>query len=172
MDPDVSDRDRSASDADRLRVGYGEDAHRLTLGRELVVGGVVVPDSPLGAEAVSDGDVLLHALSDALLSAFALGDIGLLFPPGDPSSRGLASSVILAGVLERIQRRVGDVEVVNVSAVVTLDRPRLGPLRDLVAAEVGRLLGIEPDRVGLSFKTSEGLASAHVQARVTVLVRR
>ncbi|HZJ08183.1 MAG TPA: 2-C-methyl-D-erythritol 2,4-cyclodiphosphate synthase [Trueperaceae bacterium] len=170
MNTAPEDAKRPARDTDRLRVGYGEDAHRLKAGRELIIGGVAVPESLVGAEAVSDGDVLLHALADALLSAFAQGDIGVLFPPDDPASRGLTSSVIVATALERIRQQAGAVEVINVSAVVTLDRPKLGPLRNQIVAQVGRLLGVGPDRVGLTFKTSEGLAQDYVQARVVVLV--
>lgn len=170
MNTTPEDAKRPARDTDRLRVGYGEDAHRLEAGRALVIGGVAVPNSAVGAAAVSDGDVLLHALADALLSAFAQGDIGVLFPPDDPASRGLSSSVIVATALERIRKQSGAVEVINVSAVVTLDQPRLAPLRDQIVAQVGRLLAVEPDRVGITFKTSEGLALGHVQARVVVLV--
>jgi len=154
-----------------IRVGHGLDAHRLVPGRVLVIGGVNVPDSPRGADAHSDGDVLLHALADALLSCFALGDIGVLFPPSDPAFAGLDSREIVIAAWERLNDAAPGVEVVNVAAVVTLDAPKLGPLRGRVAESVAGLLGLQADRVGVTFKTSEGLATDHVQSSVAVLVR-
>lgn len=151
------------------RVGHGQDAHRLVAGRRLVIGGLEVP-SERGAEAHSDGDVLLHALADALLSAFALGDIGKLFPPSDPAFEGLDSRRIVAAVLEKA-RQTADFEIVNVAAVVTLDAPKLGARREAIAAVVADLLALPPQRVGVTFKTSEGLAPDHVQASVVVLLR-
>lgn len=152
------------------RTGYGEDAHRLEPGRPLIVGNLRVEDSPHGALAHSDGDVLLHALADALLSALALGDIGDYFPPNDPQFRGIDSADILRGVLSTLQRHHQGVTLVNVAVVVTLDRPRLGGLRQAIQLRVAELLGLEPERVGLGFKTSEGLAPQHIQARATVLL--
>lgn len=153
-----------------LRVGHGQDAHRLVTGRPLVIGGVPVPGSPRGADAHSDGDVLLHALADALLSTYALGDIGLLFPPSDPNHAGLDSSTIVAAVRQRVAQLAPGAEVVNVAGVVTLDAPKLGALREQIASAVAALLAIAPADVGLTFKTSEGLAPDHVQASVTVLM--
>lgn len=155
-----------------LRIGYGEDAHALIAGRPLVIGGVEI-ESERGSVAVSDGDVLLHALADALLSAWALGDIGKLFPPDDPGSRQLDSSVIVRRVLELLARRQeGGWHIANVAAVVTLDSPKLGSLRERIQREVSGLLSLPDGAVGVTFKTSEGLAPDHVQARVTVLLQR
>lgn len=156
---------------DAFRIGFGEDAHGLVTGRRLVLGGVEIPLSPRGAAAHSDGDVLLHALSDAMLSAFGLGDIGQFFPPSNPNYDGLDSQVILQTVQDRIGDAVGTTGVVNVAAVVTLDRPKLGPHRLAIQRNLAELLQVEPGRVGVGFKTSEGLAPRHVQARVTVLMR-
>jgi 2-C-methyl-D-erythritol 2,4-cyclodiphosphate synthase len=155
-----------------FRVGHGLDAHRLVPGRALVIGGVTVEGSPRGADAHSDGDVLLHALADALLSCFALGDIGVLFPPSDPAFAGLDSREIVRAVVERIRGVEPRAAVVNVAAVVTLDAPRLGPLRERVAASVAQLMAVPVADVGITFKTSEGLAPDHVQASVTILVHR
>ena len=152
-----------------LRIGYGEDAHALRAGRPLVVGGITVPESPVGAVAHSDGDVLLHALSDALLSTAALGDIGKYFPPSDAQFKDMDSSDILAHVLELLSGR-GKVTLHNVAVVVTLDAPKLGKLRDEIQSNVARLLNLEQGQVGITFKTSEGLASGHIQARATVLL--
>lgn len=152
-----------------FRIGYGEDAHRLAPGRRLVLAGIEVPDAPHGAIAHSDGDAVLHAVSDALLSSLALGDIGKLYPDTDPQWHGLDSGVILRDVLGRVT--AAGLALVNLAVVVTLDRPKLGPLRDEMATKLGELLGLEPSRVGLTFKTSEGLAPEHVQTRATVLLR-
>jgi 2-C-methyl-D-erythritol 2,4-cyclodiphosphate synthase len=151
-----------------LRIGYGEDAHRLEAGRKLILAGLEIEGSPHGTIAHSDGDAVLHAVSDALLSALALGDIGKLYPDTDPQWRGLDSAVILRDVLECIGKLGWG--IVNVAVVVTLDQPKLGARRDRMAVRLAELLGLEADRVGIGFKTSEGLATAHVQTRATVLL--
>ena len=152
-----------------LRIGYGEDAHALGAGRPLVVGGVTVPDSPVGAVAHSDGDVLLHALSDALFSVAALGDIGTYFPPSDAKYKDMDSAEILEHVLTLLSKQ-GHITLHNIAAVVTLDAPKLGKLRDEIQSNVARLLGLESGKVGITFKTSEGLAPGHIQARAKVLL--
>lgn len=152
------------------RIGYGEDSHRLVAGKPLMVGGVAIEESSLGADAHSDGDVLLHALADALLSAFALGDIGRLFPPGDERYRDIAGREIVREVLRRLRRIGGRVEFHNVAAVVMLDEPKLSDRREAIEKRIGSLLGLEPGRVGVTFKTSEGAAPERIQARVTVLL--
>ncbi len=148
-----------------MRIGYGEDAHRLVEGRPLWIGGVAVP-SDRGAEAHSDGDALLHALTDAVLSALGLGDIGMHFPNDAAVNRGRASAEFLSHALELARER--DLAVRQVSAVVILDRPKLGPAREAILARLSDLLGLSPDMIGLTFKTSEGLAPDHVQARAMV----
>lgn len=153
-----------------LRIGYGEDAHRLAPGRPLILGGVPVPHAERGAVAHSDGDAVLHAVADALLSGLALGDIGQYFPDTDPQWAGLDSRDILRRVLDLIRER--GYEPVNVALVVTLDRPKLGPLRAEIARSVATLLALPESEVGVSFKTSEGLAPDHVQVRVTALLGR
>lgn len=152
------------------RIGYGEDAHRLVEGRQLMVGGVQIVESSVGSEAHSDGDVLLHALADALLSTFALGDIGRLYPPGDDSYRDLPGPELVRGVLARLRSVAGQVELRNAAAVVTLDQPKLASYREEIQRRIASLLGLEPGRVGVTFKTSEGLAAGHIQARVTLLI--
>jgi 2-C-methyl-D-erythritol 2,4-cyclodiphosphate synthase len=151
-----------------VRVGYGEDAHRLAAGHPLILGGVPVPDAALGTVAHSDGDAVLHAVADALLSGVALGDIGDYFPDTDPLWAGLDSRAILGRVLELVRER--GYTPVNIALVVTMDKPRLGPLRAQIASSVAALLGLSEGEVGVSFKTSEGLAPAHVQTRVTALL--
>lgn len=146
-------------------IGYGEDAHRLGEGRELWLGGVRI-ESDRGAIAHSDGDVLLHAISDALLSAFALGDIGSYFPDHDPKWKGLESRVILEVVLQKV--RESGYRLSQLSAVVVIDRPRLGPHRSNIQQHLALLTGLPEKRVGLTFKTSEGLAPDHAQCRAVV----
>ena len=152
------------------RVGYGEDAHRLAAGHPLVLGGLAIAGAELGTVAHSDGDAILHAVADALLSGLALGDIGDYFPDTDPLWAGLDSRAILGRVLELVRER--GYAPTNVALVVTLDRPKLGPLRAQIAQNVAALLGLPASEVGVSFKTSEGLAPAHVQTRVTALLTR
>ena len=156
---------------DDVRIGYGEDAHRLAAGRPLVLGGVALAEAERGAVAHSDGDALLHAVADALLSAWALGDIGHHFPDTDPVHAGLDSRAIVARARAAVAAAAPRARLSQVSAVVTLDRPKLGPHRAASAAAIATLLGLPADRVGLTFKTSEGLAPDHVQARATVLFR-
>ena len=151
-----------------FKIGYGEDSHALKQGNALTIGNIKIKDSPHGTIAHSDGDVLLHALSDALLSAFALGDIGKYFPPSDMAYKDLNSKIILAKVLELIDYK--NIEINNIAAVVILDKPKLGALRQDIQKRIAELLAIEINKVGLTFKTSEGLAEKHVQARVTVLL--
>ena len=156
-----------------MLIGYGEDAHRLEEGRRLVLGGVEIA-SDRGAVAHSDGDALLHALADAVLSAVGGGDIGEIFPDSDPRWAGLAGADLLERVLElagahplRCERpRCGRLR--QVRAVVILDRPKLAPYREAMRRRLAELCGLEPADVNVAFKTSEGLAPYHVQARVVV----
>ena len=152
-----------------FKIGYGEDSHALEKGKVLTIGNLKIKNSPHGTIAHSDGDVLLHALSDALLSAFALGDIGKYFPPSDMQYKDLDSKIILAKVLELIDYK--NIEINNIAAVVILDTPKLGSSRPKIQKRLAELLNIDVNKVGITFKTSEGLAERHVQARVTVLLR-
>lgn len=155
-----------------LRIGYGEDSHALREGRPLMLGGVLIDGSERGSVAHSDGDVLLHALADALLSAWALGDIGRLFPPGEPETADLDSSIIVERVLGLLAASTkGRWQIVNVAAVVTLDAPKLGTWREAIQERIRGLLELPASAVGVTFKTSEGLAPDHIQARVTVLLQ-
>jgi len=154
---------------EETRIGFGEDAHRLAAGRPLVLGGVAIPEAPRGPLAHSDGDALLHAVTDALLSAWALGDIGAHFPDTDPAFAGADSAALLRRALQVALEGAGNLRPRQASAVVTLDRPKLGPHRAAIAGSLAALLDLPPDRVGLTFKTSEGLAPDHVQARAVVL---
>ncbi|MGE0200560.1 MAG: 2-C-methyl-D-erythritol 2,4-cyclodiphosphate synthase [Candidatus Melainabacteria bacterium] len=155
------------------RVGYGTDLHRLTPGRPLLIGGLAI-ESPVGSDAHSDGDVLLHALVDALLGALALGDIGDHFPPSDPQWAGADSSCFVAHALKLISKagyRVG-----NVDATVHLEAPKLYPHKQTIRELLACLLEIPVEQVSFKAKTGEGLAPIGtgdaIAASVTVLARK
>jgi 2-C-methyl-D-erythritol 4-phosphate cytidylyltransferase / 2-C-methyl-D-erythritol 2,4-cyclodiphosphate synthase len=149
----ASDLQAEGAGAD-FRIGQGWDIHRLVPGRRLMLGGIEVP-SELGEDAHSDGDVLLHAIIDALLGAAALGDIGSHFPPSDEQWRG-ADSRDLARRTAALVRGAGW-RIGNLDCTVTLERPRLGPHREAIAASVADCLGITPESVSIKAKTKEGL---------------
>ena len=136
------------------RIGFGEDIHRLVEGRPLILGGIEIPFGK-GLLGHSDGDALLHAISDALLGALALGDIGAHFPPSDPSIEGIDSKKILAYCAE-IARKKG-YEIVNIDANVVTEEPKLRPYVDAIRVSIAATLGIEVARVSVKAKTNEGL---------------
>jgi 2-C-methyl-D-erythritol 2,4-cyclodiphosphate synthase len=154
-------------------VGIGHDTHRLVPGRPLRLGGVEVPHQ-LGLAGHSDADVLLHAVTDALLGAAALGDIGELFPDTDPANRGRDSAEMLGAALGKVQ--VAGYRVVNVDAIVFAQRPKLGPHKAAIVQRVADLLGIDPGRVSLKAKTGEGVDSVGreeaMMAQAVVLIER
>jgi len=156
-----------------IRVGSGFDIHRLVAGVPFKLGGVKV-DSPVGPQGHSDGDVLLHALCDALLGAAGLGDIGDYFPDSDPRWKGVESRIFVERANEKLLE--GGFRVDNVDATVFLETPKLGRTKSNVKGAVAGLLGIPSDRVNLKAKTMEGLgpigASQAVAALVTVLISR
>jgi 2-C-methyl-D-erythritol 2,4-cyclodiphosphate synthase len=156
-----------------LRIGFGTDIHRLAAGRPLVIGGVAV-ESDLGADGHSDADVLLHAITDALLGSLALGDIGTHFPNNDPRWSGADSMVFLrhaSGLLA--EKGYG---VVNIDSVVDLETPKLKPFILQIRSNIASALGIEPERVSVKAKTGElvgpvGKRQA-LTAQAVVLVER
>lgn len=137
-----------------VRVGQGFDVHAFTDGDHVLLGGVRIPHER-GIAAHSDGDVLLHALCDALLGALALGDIGHHFPPDDDRWAGADSRSLLRGVVELVHAR--GYAVANVDGTVACERPRLAPhvtaMRDRIAAD----LGVDADRVSVKATTTERL---------------
>ena len=156
---------------DAPRIGLGRDLHRLVAGRSCVLGGVHV-ESDVGPLGHSDGDVVLHALTDALLGACGEGDIGDLFPPGDPRHAGADSATFVDEALRRVRGR-GFVPA-SVSVVVSAERPRLSSWKSRIRENVAAMLGLPPDRVGLSAKTGEGLgavgAGEAIEALATVVL--
>lgn len=123
----------------------------------LRLGGVTITDSPVGTVAHSDGDVVLHALIDALLGALALGDIGELFPPTDAQWKDADSTLLLAHCLAFIQRHCPAVTVGNVDVTIHLERPKLRDWKPVIRQQVAHLLGISPEQVAIKAKTAEGL---------------
>jgi len=156
-----------------MRVGIGHDTHRLEEGRPLLLGGVRVPHAR-GAVGHSDADVVLHALTDALLGAAGLGDIGDAYPDTDPRWRGAGSSLFLRETLERLALagwRVGNVDV-----VVFAQEPKLGPVKADIRANLARLLAVPLDAVNVKAKTGErvghiGRAEA-IACQVVALIER
>jgi 2-C-methyl-D-erythritol 2,4-cyclodiphosphate synthase len=146
------------------RIGYGFDSHEFRLQIPLKIGGITLPhDKGLGGH--SDGDVLLHAITDALLGAIAAPDIGALFPPSDPKWKGADSVVFLREALKRVHD--AGYNVTNVDASLILAAPKIGPHAAAIRARVAELLSLQADCVGLKAKTPEGLnldnaALAHV----------
>ncbi|WP_372720487.1 2-C-methyl-D-erythritol 2,4-cyclodiphosphate synthase [Immundisolibacter sp.] len=137
-----------------MRIGHGYDLHALAPGRRLVLGGVEIPHSH-GPLAHSDGDVLLHALADALLGAAALGDIGEHFPDTDPAFAGADSRVLLQRVVALV--RAAGYAVANVDATVLAQQPKLAPHRDAMRANIAADLGIASDAVSVKATTTEQL---------------
>jgi 2-C-methyl-D-erythritol 2,4-cyclodiphosphate synthase len=146
------------------RIGYGFDSHEFQPGIALKIGGIALAhDKGLGGH--SDGDVLLHAITDALLGAVAAPDIGALFPPSDPQWKGADSVVFLREALKRL--RGAGYSVANMDASLILAAPKIGPHAVAIRTRVAQLLGVQVDCVGLKAKTPEGLnldntAVAHV----------
>jgi 2-C-methyl-D-erythritol 2,4-cyclodiphosphate synthase len=153
-----------------MRVGYGWDSHEFKPGIPLKIGGVTLAH-PKGLGGHSDGDVLLHALTDALLGAVAAPDIGSLFPPSDAKWKGADSAVFLREALKRVG--AAGYAVVNVDCTVILAAPKVGPHAAAIREHVGELLGIPADCVGLKAKTPEGLGTDDAAiANVVVLLEK
>jgi 2-C-methyl-D-erythritol 2,4-cyclodiphosphate synthase len=122
------------------RIGFGYDVHQLAEGRQLILGGITV-HSEKGCVAHSDGDVLLHALCDALLGAANLGDIGKHFPDTDPKYKNIASTILLQEVLDLIKNN--GYQLVNVDSTICLQYPRLGEFKEQIQKKLQDLLGVE-----------------------------
>jgi len=137
-----------------VRVGQGEDIHRIDDGRTLVLGGVIIEEGP-GLAGHSDADVLLHAITDAVLGAAALGDIGHYFPPSDPRYAHADSADFLRTAL-RLAREAGW-EIENIDATVRTERPKLASYVVHMRERIAEIAGIEINRVSVKAKTSEGL---------------
>jgi 2-C-methyl-D-erythritol 2,4-cyclodiphosphate synthase len=153
-----------------MRIGYGFDSHEFRPAIPLKIGGITLPhDKGLGGH--SDGDVLLHAITDALLGAIAAPDIGALFPPSDPQWKGADSVVFLRDALKRV--RDAGYRVANIDASLILAAPKIGPHAETIRNSVAQLLDIQSDCVGLKAKTPEGLHLENTAvAHVVVLIEK
>lgn len=136
-------------------VGFGYDIHRLQEGRPMVLGGVPLPQADRGPVAHSDGDVLLHALCDALLGAAGLPDIGHQFPDSDPAYKDADSLEILRQVMDLL--RAEGARPINVDCTLVLERPRIAPYRDEMCARIAGVLGLPRKRVSVKATTNETL---------------
>ena len=137
-----------------MRIGMGYDVHRLTEGRDLILGGVKIP-SEKGLLGHSDADVLLHAVMDALLGAAALGDIGKHFPDTDPAYKGISSLKLLEHVGELLEKE--GYAVGNIDATIIAQKPKMAPHIPGMRANVARVLRIEENQINIKATTEEGL---------------
>ena len=156
-----------------FRIGEGWDVHALVPGRKLVLGGVNVPHTA-GLMGHSDADVLLHAITDAVLGAAGLGDIGRHFPDTDPQFKGADSSVLLAEAMRRVRQQGW--ELVNVDSTIVAQAPKLAPHMPDIQAGVAKALGVAPDQVNVKAKTAEKLGPVgqgqSMEARAVALLRK
>ena len=156
-----------------LRIGEGWDVHALVPGRALILGGVSIPHSA-GLLGHSDADVLLHAITDAVLGAAALGDIGRHFPDTDAQFRGADSRVLLAEAVRRVRERGWT--LVNVDSTIVAQAPKLAAHMPAIVASVAQALGVAPDQVNVKAKTAEKLGPVGqgqcIEARAVALLQR
>jgi 2-C-methyl-D-erythritol 2,4-cyclodiphosphate synthase len=152
------------------RIGFGYDSHEFKPGVPLRIGGMTL-DHPEGLAGHSDGDVLLHAITDALLGSIAAGDIGSFFPPGDPRWKDADSAIFLNLATEELQN--SGYRIVNVDTTLVLAAPKIGPVAGEMRARVADLLCIDISQVSIKAKTPEGLGLDHVaQCHAVALVER
>ena len=151
-----------------MRVGIGSDIHRLEEGRKLVIGGITIPYDK-GEKAHSDGDVLIHAIIDAILGAYSMDDIGKHFPDNAAETEGMNSEEMLKAVLIMTQCKI-----VNIDTTVNLEKPRLRPYIQNIRENLSRIMGIPLDRISVKAKTAEGLGPVGeglaISAEAAVLV--
>lgn len=152
-----------------MRIGQGFDLHRLSEGRPLIIGGVRIP-SEKGEVAHSDGDVLIHAIIDAILGAKALGDIGTYFPPSDEKWKDIDSTILLMKTLE-----IADIRLINLDCTIILQRPKLGPHIQEIRKSLSSLLSTDISNISVKAKTAEHIlgelgSGDAIIAEVSVLV--
>ena len=152
----------------RMRVGIGSDIHRLGSGRKLIIGGVMIPYDK-GEIAHSDGDVLIHAIIDAILGAKAMGDIGTVFPDTAEETKDADSVGLLKEVISRAEARI-----INIDSTITLEQPKLRPHIDAIRKSLASSLGIPESAVSVKAKTAEGLGpigeGLAIKAEAAVLI--
>jgi 2-C-methyl-D-erythritol 2,4-cyclodiphosphate synthase len=154
----------------KMRIGYGFDSHEFQSGVPLKIGGILLPHDK-GLAGHSDGDVLLHAITDALLGAVAAGDIGSYFPPSDPKWKGADSAIFLEEAMKQV-RKAG-YAIANIDTSLILAAPKIVPHAKNIQKHVAELLGIKPDQISIKAKTPEGLKLDHAAvAHVVVLLEK
>lgn len=157
-----------------IRIGHGYDVHKLTEGRKLILGGVEIPNNNIGLLGHSDADVLLHAISDSLLGAAALGDIGKHFPDTDDAYKDADSLMLLSKVNELIKNE--GYSVVNIDATVLAQAPKLAPHILLMRENIAQALEITADFVSVKATTEEGLGftgqKEGIAAHAVVLIEK
>ena len=156
-----------------IKVGLGYDLHRLVKGRKLLLGGIELPFEK-GEDGHSDGDVLFHAITDAILGASGLGDIGSFFPPEDANWEDADSGMLLRTALKEVYAHGWKIE--NIDCVVKLEKPKFIPFRKTVISNIAHTIGINDDQVFVKAKTGEHIApvgtSDAVEAYATCLLSR
>jgi len=156
-----------------IKIGIGFDVHPLKEGIPLFLGGVEIPYEK-GLEGHSDGDVLLHAIADALLGALSLPDIGQLFPPSEEKIKGIRSTEILKKAGEMVRER--GYEITGIDTVIVAQEPRISPHKERMKRRIGEVLGISPEIVGIKGKTAEGMGEVGrgeaIQAYAVCVLRR
>lgn len=156
-----------------IRVGIGYDLHRLVENRALILGGVTLPFDK-GEDGHSDGDVLFHAITDAVLGASGLGDIGTFFPPEEPQWKNADSALLLKTVMKKVYGEGWKIE--NLDCVIKLEKPKFIPYRQQIIDSIARTLNINPDQVFVKAKTGEKLppvgTSEAVEAYVVCLLSK
>jgi len=139
-----------------MKIGYGWDSHEFKQGIPLKIGGVTLPHTH-GLGGHSDGDALLHAITDALLGAVAAPDIGSLFSPSDPKWKGADSAVFLREAQKRV--KAAGYTIANIDSTLIMNAPKIGPHANTIRANVAKLLSIPPDCIGIKAKTPEGIGT-------------
>ena len=153
-----------------MRIGYGWDSHQFKPGVALKIGGIEIPH-PKGLEGHSDGDVLLHAITDALLGAIAAPDIGTLFSSSDARWKGQDSVVFLAEALRRVE--AAGYKIRNMDSTLILREPKIGPHADRIRRRLSELTGLRPESIGIKAKTPEGMGTDEAAiAHAVVLLER
>ncbi len=154
-----------------MRVGIGHDTHRLVKGRPLILGSVRI-EHALGLEGHSDADVVLHALTDALLGAAGLGDIGDVYPDTDPAFRDCDSTKFVRETLARLNQM--GFQPVNVDVIIFAQRPKLGLIKDMIRSRLAAMLGLPENAVNVKAKTGEGIGAIGreeaISCQVVVLI--
>ena len=136
------------------RVGIGYDSHKFVEGRKLFLGGVEIPCG-YGLLAHSDGDVLIHALIDAILGALNLGDIGMFFPDTDPHYKDIRSTILLQKINDLLSER--NAKIINIDSVLMLEMPKISPYTEEMKNMLSQILKIQKERISIKAKTNEGM---------------